>query len=288
MSRFVQWLGGIFGGHGGKIWAIGDIQGCYDDFRALLEKIDFNPDKDKLWIAGDLVNRGKKSLETLEYIYDMRDSMSVVLGNHDIALIAAYLGIKKSNPTIDPILSSPKADILLGWLMEQPFVHYDRKLGYIMAHAGIPPAFDIPMALEYSKKLQEKLQSPDAAGWLARKMVGGIQTFGSKKNRYALNGFTRMRFCYEDGRLDFDQKGAPSKKTAKAGLIPWFELKNRKKIDAKIIFGHWSTLGYVENDKVVCLDTGCIWQGKMTAKRLDMSAGKIVQADCDDGIEPTG
>ncbi len=288
MSWFGRWFDSFLGRHKDKVWAIGDIQGCYDDFISLLEKIEFDPDKDRLWLAGDVVNRGKKSLETLEYIYSIRDNVSMVLGNHDISLIAAYLGIKKPNPTIEPILSSPRADELIGWLIRQPFVHYEPKLGYIMAHAGIPPAFDIDMALEYSKRLQEKLQSSGASKWLAKKMVGGIQTFGPKKNRYALNGFTRMRFCYEDGRLDFDQKGAPSKKTAKAGLIPWFELKNRKKLDAKIIFGHWSTLGYVENNEVVCLDTGCIWQGKMTAKRLDEPDGEIVQVECVDGLKPGG
>ncbi len=268
------------------MWAVGDLQGCYDDFISLLDKIEFDPAIDRLWLVGDIVNRGKKSLETLEYLYGIKDSVDMVLGNHDIALIAVYLGIKKSNPTIDPILSSPRVNELMGWLMRQPFVHYDKSLGYVMAHAGIPPAFDLLMALEYSDKLSQKLQSPGAAKWLEKKMQGGVQSFGPKKNRYALNGFTRMRFCYEDGRLDFDQKGAPSKKTAKAGLKPWFEIKKRKKIDAKVVFGHWSTLGYIENDEVVCLDTGCIWQGKMTAKRLDVPNGELVQVECRDGLEP--
>jgi bis(5'-nucleosyl)-tetraphosphatase (symmetrical) len=286
MAGFVGRLAGFFGKRKGRMWAVGDIQGCYDDFRALLKKIDFDPEIDKLWMAGDLVNRGNKSLETLKYIYSIRSSTQIVLGNHDITLLAVYFGIKKSNPTIDPILISPRVDEMIEWLRAQPFVHYDEKLRYVMVHAGIPPVFDIEMALEYSRKLQAKLQSDDAPKWLAKKMTGGVQSFGSQKNRYALNGFTRMRFCYEDGRLDCDQKGAPSKKTAKAGLLPWFEIANRTKLDAKVIFGHWSTLGYVENDEVVCLDTGCIWQGKMTAKRLDIPDGEIVQVECKDGIEP--
>ncbi len=264
-----------------RVWAIGDIQGCYDAFMQLLEEIDFDPEQDRLWIAGDLVNRGKGSLEVLEYLYAIRDRVDVVLGNHDITLLAIYWGLKKSNPTLDPVLASPDVDRLIGWLRAQPFVHYDKKLGYVMVHAGIPPAFDLEMALHFSHKLQEKLQGDNVAKWLDKKMLGGVHTFGQKKkNRFAINAFTRMRFCDAKGRLDFDQKGAPGKKTYSAGLYPWFEIEERKPLGAKVIFGHWSTLGYIENHKVVCLDTGCVWQGKMTAKRIDIPDGEIVQIDC--------
>ncbi len=250
----------------------------------LLEKIDFDPAQDRLWIAGDLVNRGLESLEVLEYLYGIRDRVDVVLGNHDITLLAAYWGLKKSNPTIDPILNSPDAEKLIGWVRSLPFVHYDEKLGYVMVHAGIPPAFDLEMALYYSQKLQEKLQSVKAAKWLDKKMLGGVHTFEeTKKNRFAINAFTRMRYCDAMGRLDFDQKGAPGKKTYAAGLYPWFEVEKRKSLGAKVIFGHWSTLGYLENSEVVCLDTGCVWQGKMTAKRIDVPEGEIVQVVCPEG-----
>ena len=272
-----------------RVWAVGDIQGCHSAFMRLLKKIDFDPSQDRLWIAGDLVNRGKHSLEVLEYLYSIRDHIDVVLGNHDITLLAVYWGLKKSNPTLDPILASPDVEKLIGWLRAQPFVHYDEKLGYVMAHAGIPPAFDLKMALHFSQKLQEKLQSDKAAKWLDKKMLGGVHIFGEKKkNRFAINAFTRMRFCDAKGRLDFDQKGAPSKKTYSAGLYPWFEIKNRKPLGAKVIFGHWSTLGYTENEEVVCLDTGCVWQGKMTAKRIDVPDGKIVQVDCPEGMKVEG
>lgn len=269
-----------------RVWAIGDIQGCYEAFRRLLEAIDFDPKQDKLWIAGDLVNRGNDSLEVLRYLYSIRDRIHLVLGNHDITLLAAYWGLKKSNPTIDPILRSPEAAKLIDWLRTQPFVHYDEGLGYVMAHAGIPPSFNLEMSLRYSRRLQEKLQSDKAAKWLNKKMLGGVHTYSEKKkNRFAINAFTRMRFCDKDGRLDFDQKGAPSKKTYASGLIPWFEIKNRKKLKAKIIFGHWSTLGYVDKEDVICLDTGCVWQGKMTAKRIDVAGGEIVQVDCPEGLK---
>ncbi len=269
------------------VWAIGDIQGCYDDFIALLKKIDFDSSKDQLWLAGDLVNRGKGSLEVLEYLYSIKDSVIAVLGNHDISLLAAYWGFKKSNHTIDPILKSPDADKLISWVRSLPFVHYDKKLGFIMVHAGIPPVFDLPMALSFSEKLQEKLQGDNASYWLKKKMLGGATIFdGTKKNRFAINAFTRMRFCDVQGRLDFDQKGAPTKSTYDAGLYPWFECPNRKNLPAKVIFGHWSTLGYVEKNEVICLDTGCIWRGKMTAKRIDIPNGKIVQVECLNGIKP--
>jgi bis(5'-nucleosyl)-tetraphosphatase (symmetrical) len=269
----------------GRVWAIGDIQGCHDAFMRLLDKIEFNPMRDKLWIAGDLVNRGKGSLETLSYLYSIRDRVEIVLGNHDIALLAVYWGLKKSNPTLDPILASPQVDELMEWMCSLPFVHYDQDLGYVMAHAGIPPVFDIESALSFSHKLQSKLQSTKAAKWVDKKMLGGVHTFGeNKKNRFAINAFTRMRFCDIQGRLDFDQKGAPSKKTYEAGLYPWFEIENRKPLGAKVIFGHWSTLGYLDNQEVICLDTGCVWQGKMTAKRIDISDGEIVQVECTDGM----
>jgi len=251
----------------------------------LLEKIDFDPAQDRLWIAGDLVNRGEDSLAVLRYLYSIRDRVDVVLGNHDITLLAVYWGIKKSNPTLDPILSAPDGDVLIAWLRSQPFVHRDEKLGYVMVHAGIPPAFDLETALYYSKRLQEKLQSDKAAKWLEKKMLGGVHAFGKKqKNRFAISAFTRMRFCDAEGRLDFDQKGAPSKKTYNAGLYPWFEIKNRKPLGVKVIFGHWSTLGYIENGEVVCLDTGCVWQGKMTAKRIDTPDGEIIQVACPEGL----
>ena len=269
------------------VWAIGDIQGCYGAFRRLLEKIDFDPAQDCLWIAGDLVNRGNGSLEVLAYLYQIRSRVHIVLGNHDITLLAVYWGLKKSNPTLDPILRSPEAETLIDWLRAQPFVHYDKRLGYVMAHAGIPPAFDLETALRFSQRLQEKLQSDKAAKWLDKKMIGGVHTFGEKKkNRFAINAFTRMRFCDEEGRLDFDQKGAPSRKTYSAGLYPWFEINKRKPLGAKVIFGHWSTLGYIDTDAVVCLDTGCVWQGKMTAKRIDIPDGEIVQVACPEGKNP--
>jgi len=272
------------------VWAIGDIQGCHASLMVLLDKIAFNPAQDKLWIAGDLVNRGEDSLETLYYLYSIRDSIEVVLGNHDISLIAAYYGIKKSNPTIDPILASPDAKILIDWLRTQKFLHTDFSLGYCMAHAGISPEFDLGMAMEYAKRIEEKLSSDDAGLWLKRMFKEGSNTFDRGASpedidRYIVSAFTRMRYCYGDHRLDFDQKGAPTDALRAKGLKPWFECDNRKDVDLKIIFGHWSTLGFHHDDNVLALDTGCLWGGKLTAARIDSNEVEIVQVACEAAME---
>ena len=275
------------------VWAIGDIQGCHASLMELLGKIAFNPLEDKLWIAGDLVNRGEDSLETLYYLYSIRDSIEVVLGNHDIALIAAYYGIKKSNPTIDPILASSEAKKLVDWLRGQKFLHVDYQLGYCMAHAGISPEFDLGMALRYAQRIEEKLQGDDEEVriWLKQMFKHGIDRFDREASaidmdKYIISSFTRMRYCYNDHRLDFDQKGAPTDALRAKGLKPWFECDNRADIDLKIIFGHWSTLGFHHDDNVLALDTGCLWGGKLTAARIDVDEVEIVQVECDVAMEP--
>ncbi|AKF25339.1 diadenosine tetraphosphatase [Sulfurovum lithotrophicum] len=274
------------------VWAIGDIQGCYSAFMKLLEEIDFDPKRDKLWLAGDLVNRGDASLETLEYIYSIKESVEVVLGNHDLTLIAAYYGIKKSNPTIDPILNSPRAKELIDWLRGQKFLHVDYKLGYCMAHAGISPEFDLGMAIRYANRIEEKLQNDESvAAWLKKMFKSGINRFNRDSSkididRYIVSAFTRMRFCYKDHRLDFDQKGPPTEALKAKGLKPWFECENREEIDLKIIFGHWSTLGFYQDEHVLALDTGCLWGGKLTAVRIDLPELQIIQYDCEGCMKP--
>jgi len=267
------------------VWAIGDIQGCNDSLQELLEKIYFNPSKDTLWIAGDLVNRGNKSLEVLEYLYSIKDSVVIVLGNHDLALIAAYYGIKKSNETIESILQSPHAKKLIDWLCEQKFLHVDYTLGYCMSHAGISPEFDLGMALEYAKRIEERLKRDDMEIWLKQMFKHGIERFDREASaididRYIVSSFVRMRFCYKDHRLDFDQKGAPTDALRQKGLKPWFECEKRKDIDLKIIFGHWSTLGFHHDEYVLALDTGCLWGGALTAARIDTDDVEIISVDC--------
>ena len=267
------------------VWAIGDIQGCYDSLELLLKKIKFKPYKDTLWIAGDLVNRGTKSLEVLEYLYSIKESVVIVLGNHDLALIAAYYGVKKSNESIEPILQSPKAKKLIEWLCNQKFLHVDYTLGYCMSHAGISPEFDLGMALEYSKRVEDRLKGKDVPLWLKKMFKHGVERFDREASeididRYILSSFIRMRFCYKDQRLEFDQKGTPTETLKKIGLKPWFECENRKDIHLKIIFGHWSTLGFYHNNDVLALDTGCLWGKSLTAARIDSKTLEVVSVDC--------
>ena len=269
------------------VWAIGDIQGCYDSLQKILKKIKFDPKKDELWVAGDLVNRGDKSLETLNYLYSIRKSIKVILGNHDITLIAVYAGIKKPNKTIQPILDAPNAKELIDWLRKQPFLHYDYTVGYAMAHAGISPQFDFGMALRYSKQIEKKLQGRNYKAWLKHMFKVSTHKFSPKANnldieKYILSAFTRMRFCDDDGRLDFKQKGEPTNyKVGVKGLKPWFSCPSRKSFPLKIVFGHWSTLGYYQDSNVLALDTGCLWGGKLTVARLDVEGDPIiVQIDC--------
>jgi bis(5'-nucleosyl)-tetraphosphatase (symmetrical) len=267
------------------VWAVGDIQGCHRSFKKLLKAIKFDPERDILWVAGDLVNRGDKSLKTLKYLYKHRESMRIVLGNHDLALIAAYFGIKPSNPTLDPILESKHAEKLITWLRSLPFVHVDRKLGYIMSHAGISPHFNLSDALRYNKKMQKRLQSDKAAWWLEQMMGdnGSTMSFSGTKverERYIVSSFVRMRYCYPDGRLELRQKGSPSRELKIKGVVPWFLVKRHKKLPYKVIFGHWSTLGYYENKSVCCLDSGCLWGKTLTARRLDGKKESVVQIQC--------
>jgi len=270
------------------IWAIGDIQGCYDSLKKLLEKIEFNEKKDTLWIAGDLVNRGNKSLEVLEYLYSIRDSIKVVLGNHDMSLIATYYGLKKPNNTLLPIIKSPNVKELIDWLRFQPFLVWDFRLNYMMSHAGISPQFDFGMAVRYASRIEKKLQAKNPKPWLKdifnNKNISIFDMNASPIDidKYILDSFTRMRFCRaKDGSLDFEQKGKPKhSKVVYKGLVPWFECPSRRSTTLRVIFGHWSTLGYWYDGNVLCLDTGCVWSRELSAVRIDKKNPKLVQVKC--------
>jgi bis(5'-nucleosyl)-tetraphosphatase (symmetrical) len=263
-------------------WAIGDIQGCFDNFKKLLEKIEFNPQKDKLWLVGDLVNRGNKSLEVLEYLVSIDKSIKVVLGNHDISLIAAYYGIKKPNPTIEPILNSSRAKELIEWLKSKPFVHIDKELGYVMAHAGISPQFTIKDAKKFSNILHQELAQDNPKKWLKKMFAKDINYFSQDLDsidmqRYALASFTRMRYCYQDSKLDFKQKG-PLDSVDSSKLLPWYKCPKKKKLNLKVVFGHWSTHGFANNNEILAIDTGCLWGRELTAVNLETQ--KVVNLSC--------
>ncbi|NEW61333.1 symmetrical bis(5'-nucleosyl)-tetraphosphatase [Sulfurovum sp. bin170] len=268
------------------VWAIGDIQGCYDSLQELLKKIKFNVAEDELWIAGDLLSRGDKSLEVLNYLYSIKDSIKVVLGNHDIALISAYAGIKRPHLTIIPILEAPNAQELIDWLRHQPFLHWDYRLGYAMAHAGISPQFDFGMAIRHASRIEKKLRGRNYKAWLKHMHKKSSNRFNARARsldieKYILSSFISMRFCKDDGELNFKQKGEPTEyKVMTKGLKPWFACPSRRSMAMKIIFGHWSTLGYYQDSNVLSLDTGCVWGGRLTAARIDLEEPILVQVGC--------
>ncbi|WP_286239848.1 symmetrical bis(5'-nucleosyl)-tetraphosphatase [Neptuniibacter halophilus] len=257
-------------------YAIGDIQGCFDEFMALLEKIRFSAD-DRLWIAGDLVNRGPKSLETLRFIKQLGDQCSCVLGNHDLHLLALYYGTSpvKRSDTLTPILEAEDRHELMDWLRRQKLLVLDKEQQVAMVHAGIPPCWTIRKARKYAKEVEQTLQSDQIHAFLGN-MYGNQPDHwdsdlrGWERLRLITNYLTRMRFCSDQGRLDFSAKGPLSSQPA--GYSPWFKLprKDPQEQSIRILFGHWAALeGEAEAENVFALDTGCVWGNRLTALRLD-------------------
>ena len=255
-------------------YAIGDIQGCYDSLMALLETIDYDDNRDTLWFAGDLVNRGPKSLDTLRFIRGLGDKAVSVLGNHDLHLLALYFN--EDNPrksdTLEATLKASDSEEIMHWLRFLPLVHRDENLNALMVHAGIPPNWSAKKALKRSLEVEAFLQSTDFREFF--KVMYGNSPDKWKKSlegmdrlRCIVNYFTRMRFCTQKGQLDLLSKEGLNQKPL--GFSPWFELE-RKAIDTRIFFGHWAALeGKVDAKNVFALDTGCVWGGYLSAICLD-------------------
>lgn len=254
-------------------YAIGDVQGCYDELRLLLDQIGFNPGVDTLWFTGDLVNRGPKSLETLRYIKNLKDSAITVLGNHDLHLLAvcdAGIGTKRKD-TLSEILNAPDRNRLLAWLRAQPLVHTDDQ--HCLLHAGLPPQWDTDQAVTLAEEITSVLRAADTCRTqyraLLKKMYGNSPSLwqnnmrGWDRLRFIINGLTRMRYCRIDGSIDLEFKGSPEMRPD--DLQPWFELPGRTPPDKTIVFGHWSTLGFQNRNNILSLDTGCVWGGYLTA-----------------------
>lgn len=256
------------------VYAIGDIQGCYRELRRLLDLLRFDPSSDRLWLTGDLVNRGPQSLETLRFVRGLGAAAVTVLGNHDLHLLAAATHAEKLKPqdTLDEILSAPDRDELLDWLRRLPLLHHDAQLGYTLIHAGLPPQWDLQLATVCAREVEEQLRSDSYADYFAH-MYGNEPTQwsdelrGWDRLRFITNCLTRLRYCAADGHIVLAHKGAPG--TQPPGLLPWFELPERRSRDLNLVFGHWSTLGERTDPGIYALDSGCIWGGKLTALRLD-------------------
>ncbi len=256
------------------IYAIGDVQGCFDELERLLDKISFDESKDKLWFVGDLVNRGTKSLETLRFIKNLGSIAITVLGNHDIHLLVVsnFPERIKQKDTFQSILNAPDSDELIDWLRQKPLFHYDETLKIGLLHAGLPPQWDLKQTQKMARLAENALQADDYQNMLAmlysnQPHLWSEKLEGIEQLRFIFNCFTRMRFCDETGRLDFENNGELGSQPAH--LIPWFQIKNRKTANVKLIFGHWAALGFYAGNNCFGIDTGCVWGRELTALRLD-------------------
>ncbi|MBA3581635.1 MAG: symmetrical bis(5'-nucleosyl)-tetraphosphatase [Gammaproteobacteria bacterium] len=266
-------------------YAIGDLQGCYREFRALLDKLHFDPAQDYLWLVGDLVNRGPQSLETLRYVKNLGAHCITVLGNHDLSLLATLAGIRpaKNKDTTGDILHAKDREELFYWLRQQPLFHHDPQLNFSMVHAGLPPQWTIDEALIHAQSVSNLLRSDEYLNLLGN-MYGdepaqwSDDLVGMPRYRYIINALTRMRFCTIDGALDLEPKGAPGSQAP--GLLPWFDLPERRSASTRIVFGHWSALSATQRHDAFALDSGCVWGQQLTAMQLDHPDLIITQQSC--------
>lgn len=265
-------------------YAIGDLQGCLEAFDCLLKKIDFNPDRDRLYLAGDLVNRGPDSLGTLRRVYQLRDNVQSVLGNHDLHLLAVAHGATRSKrkDTLAEILDAPDREALLGWLRQCPLLIDLPSHNATLTHAGIPPLWTLEQARRYAREVETVLNDHRCGDYFAHmygnQPAGWDESLtGPDRWRVITNHFTRMRFVDSNGALDLTTKGEAD--APPSGFMPWFKHPHRKDTDTRLLFGHWAALeGKTGIEKVNALDTGCVWGGSLTALRLDDLAH--IHCDC--------
>ena len=267
------------------VYAIGDLQGCYDSFRNLLDKLKFNPNKDRLWLTGDLVNRGSKSLKTLRFVRSLGNSAKVVLGNHDLHLLAVAHGIGDATDrfgSLAKILHADDRDELLDWLRRRPLAHYSKKLNTLLVHAGLPPQWTVRKTLLRADEVETKLRGSNYVKFLGR-MYGNSpdrwsgDLSGNKRLRFIVNCLTRIRMVDKKGQLDFEHKGPPG--DARKGLKPWFEVEDPAWEGTRIVFGHWSALGLIIRPDLICVDTGCVWGRQLTAVQLS-NRPNVTQVKC--------
>jgi bis(5'-nucleosyl)-tetraphosphatase (symmetrical) len=267
------------------LYAIGDVQGCNHELGALLETLQFSADRDRLWFVGDLVNRGPDSLGVLRRIRALGDAATVTLGNHDLHLLAVAFGSARirSDDTLEQCLAAPDRDVLLEWLMERPLLHEDLGLNLCMVHAGLAPQWDLGLARQCAREFAGALRL-DPKGLFDR-LYGDQPDLwdddleGEARLRFIVNCFTRLRYVDADGRLALRVKGSPKKSQTKS-LIPWFEAEHARWRGPRIVFGHWSTLGFFNHGGITALDTGCVWGGALTALRMDVPDAVPVQVVC--------
>jgi len=266
-------------------YAIGDIQGCHDSFLRLLHACAFDPARDRLWLVGDLVNRGPHSLATLRHVKALGDAAVTVLGNHDLYLLMVAEGVEKrrgKDDTLDEILAAPDRDELLDWLRRQALCHVEG--GYCMVHAGLLPQWDVPTARALAGEVEQLLRGPHYRDtlthmWGSEPAAWRDDLAGWDRMRVIVNAMTRMRFCSPEGVMEFRTKGEVA--DAPPGYLPWFEVPGRMSADAVLVTGHWSALGLRVEPRLLALDSGCLWGRHLTAVRLEDR--KVFQVDCSPG-----
>lgn len=272
-------------------YAIGDLQGCYLSFMALLERLQFEPTRDRLWLTGDLINRGPQSLDTLRWCHQHRQALVTVLGNHDLHFLAVAFGnnpFKPHKDTFADILEAPDRDTLVDWLRQQPLLHVER--GHILCHAGIAPRWSLDQAQSLADEVQKVLRTDDITHFFS-KMYGNQPSSwnkslrGAERLRVITNYYTRMRLCDAEGALELSYKrgweGIPK------GYYPWFNTPKRCKLSERVLFGHWAALmGRTDRDDCLALDTGCIWGGDLTAYCLE--TGQFFRQPCAEISRPEG
>jgi bis(5'-nucleosyl)-tetraphosphatase (symmetrical) len=269
-------------------YAIGDIQGCYKELQQLLALINFDPKHDTLWCTGDLVNRGPQSLEVLRFFKSLGERAISVLGNHDLHLLVIAYGFTEylnEDDTFNEILAAPDREELMEWLRHLPFLHHDAERDLTLIHAGLPPQWDLKLAIKNAREVESVLRGKRFKDYLAhlygnkpRKWSSDLE--GWDRMRFITNCFTRLRYCNAEGKLALKRKGSPSEELLdnKEGDYPWFMVPKRESRHHRIIFGHWSTLGYRDDHSIYALDTGCLWGGSLTALRLEDR--KVFCIDC--------
>lgn len=271
-----------------NIWMIGDIQGCCDSLDALLAHPDIARDPDaRFWFAGDLVNRGPQSLLTLRRLMAMDERSVVLLGNHDLHLLAVAAGVRAPGrgDTLLDILNAPDANDIIDWLRTRRLAHFE--YDHLMVHAGVLPKWSVKKTLTLAAEVEDTLRGKNWQKAL-NKMYGNEPVqwkddhTGGKRLRVIVNALTRLRMCNAKGHMALSIKSSPTQRHE--GLMPWFEVPGRATRDVTVVFGHWSTLGLVVRPDVVCLDTGCVWGGHLTAIRLHDK--KMVQIGCHGGLDP--
>lgn len=255
-------------------WAIGDLQGCCTEFDRLRQAIGFNPDRDQLWLTGDLVNRGPQSLEALRRVRQLDANVITVLGNHDLHLLAlAHVPDHRNrkNDTLTGILEAADSEPLLDWLTARPLLHYDAGANDMLVHAGLVPQWSAGQAASLAQEVQDALRSDPRR--VLSSMYGDLPDQwnpaleGLERLRFIINVMTRMRACTRTGRIDLKQKGPPEE--LQSPWLPWFEVPGRAAAASRIICGHWSALGLLRRTDILALDTGCVWGGALTAVNLD-------------------